>query len=786
MSDDKKSPRNFARDVAKTIEIESVEASVADQPDATAEWAAPAKPLTAVQGIKRTVLRLMTLHPFASTNTHLKGVVTSTKTPVTQFATTDYRTALANEQIDAETKVEGLYDVSENYQLEEEIATGGQGSINRARDRRFARIVAVKSLHDELKGRPEYRRAFITEAKITAQLEHPSIIPVYGIYGDADQGLHLAMKLVRGKTLAQYLALLREQYELMPRRLINRSENTILKQRLEFFQRVSEAIAYVHHNQVIHRDLKPDNIMIGNFNETYVMDWGIAEQVETSPEAFRHKRPSGTLQYISPEVINRQPYDCRSDIYLLGLILFEIVFLKPAYVSKDTKEALAKAKRAEVEPYVHAFGCAVDEDLVMIVRKALARAPSERYQTVEELLEDVRAFLQAERVAANPHRFWGEMRYQFRRHYKGVTVAGGLMALLLLSLSSYSLYRENQNQRRQKMTEAVFSQVFTNGLLCGGRFDRRMKDYEKLVSELASEASWRLEDAQHRSLPPVRAYSPQDSQKPFTAPPGLGYAAGYRQQISLEYPVCIVAPGLALNDFQTSIAALSPLRRSFLRLLSVELDDACCHSADEICQALFAGQAPLFTWVYVCLGDGLLMTYPYHSDYPAGYDPRECPWYRAALAVPAGQAVWGDPYGGSDEHQRGVVTCSQAITTSAGDVIGVVGADIGVDTLVVMLSRTGNRGPFVKNKYLVNSTGMVVAQSGQHMLADRRQDHIGANKVFHNQSLLRAMWLTRNGRIFTTEDKRQYFYFFMHIETLNWLYIERMDYQQLLGGRSQL
>ena len=786
MSDDKQPARNFARDVARTIEIESAETSVSEQHEAIAEPAETPKPLTRVQGIKKTVLRLMTLRPFARTSTSLPRRDLSNKTPVTQFATTDYRAAVANDQIDADTTLDDLYDVEANFQLEEEIATGGQGSISRARDRKFARVVAVKSLHDELKVRPEYRRAFITEAKITAQLEHPSIIPVYGIYGDADKGLHLAMKLVRGKTLSQYLAMLREQYEIMSRRLIIRSENTILKQRLEYFQRVCEAIAYVHHNQVIHRDLKPDNIMIGNFNETYVMDWGIAEQVETDPAAFHRKRPSGTLQYISPEVINRQPYDCRSDIYLLGLILFEIVFLKPAYVSKDTKEALAKAKHAEVEPYVHAFGCAVDEDLVMIIRKALAKAPDERYSTVEALLDDVRAFLQAERVAANPHRFWVEMRYQFRRHYKGATLAGGLMALLLLSLSSYSLYRENRNQLRQKQTEAVFSEVFTNGLLCGSRFDRRMKDYEKLVADLANEATWRLEDARTRPLPPVRAYGPQDSQKPFTAPPGLGYADGYMQQISLEHPVCVVAPGEKLADFAGAVAALATLRHSFLRLLSVELGDAFCESDDAICKALFAGQPPLFNWVYISLADGLHVSFPYHGDYPAEYDGRERPWYNAALAVPAGQAVWGDPYVDISMHQRGMVTCSQAMYNGQGEPIGVVGADISVDTLVAMLSRTGNRGRFVKNKYLVNSTGTVVAQSGQQILPGRRQGPESLNKTFHNQSLLRAMWLTRNGRIFTTENERQYFYFFMHIETLNWLYIERMDYLQLLAGRPRL
>lgn len=779
MSDDHQHRRNFARDIAKTIEIESVEASVSSDEVAAPRPAKTAPASAPKHTLKRTFLRLAALNPLARIRDTAKRITGGT-TPVTQFATNDYRTKLGEEQLDAETRIEGLNDVQDDFLLEDEIATGGQGSISRARDRKFSRIVAVKSLHGELKDRPEYRRAFITEAKITAQLEHPSIIPVYGIYGDTANGLHLAMKLVRGKTLSQYLSMLREQYEIMSPRLISRSESTILKQRLEYFQRVCEAISYVHHNQVIHRDLKPDNIMIGNFNETYVMDWGIAEQVETDPDACRRKKPSGTLQYISPEVINRQPYDCRSDIYLLGLILFEIVFLKPAYDSKDNKKALAIAKAAAVAPYAHAFNCAVDEDLVMIIRKALALKPEDRYQTVDDLLADVRGFLQAERVAANPHRFWGEVRYQFRRHYKGLTLAGGLLLLLLLSLSSFSLYRENLSQRRQKQTELVFSEVFTNGLLCGARYDRRMKDYEKMVADLAKEASWRLADAQSRQLPPVRVYIPRDGLEPITAPPSLGYAEGYQQKISLAQPVCVTAPGVDLAPFQHAIAALTPMRPSWLRLLTIELADVSGDNDDELCKAFFSGRRPLFNWVYISLAAGLHLSYPYHSDYPDGYDPRQRPWYQAALAAAPGQAVWGGPYVDSGVNPFGVITCSQALRDKDGQILGVVGADISVETLVAMLSRTGNNGPFVKNKYLINSKGTVIAQSGKQLLPWQRQGNPHADTTFHNLSLLRAMWLTRNGRLFTTENNKQYFYFFMHIETLNWLYIERMDYLELL------
>ena len=300
------------------------------------------------------------------------------------------------------TAREEFADFDESFELREQIADGGQGLISRAVDKKLNRIVAVKTLNGTLKERSSSRNAFVAEARVTGRLDHPAVVPVHGLYSDSAGNLHLAMKLVRGDTLKEYLDKTASLYRRMPRRQVERGERKMLQQRLEIFLRVCEAVAYAHHRKVIHRDLKPENIMIGSFSETYVMDWGIAEHQSWKDAGSASGKFSGTVQYAAPEIINSQAYDSRSDIYSLGLILFEMVYLKPAYPSGSMPEAVEMARKGRIAFCDHRFRCRVDRDLTMIVRKALAPLPAERYQNVKSLMKDLRSYLRCDEVSANP------------------------------------------------------------------------------------------------------------------------------------------------------------------------------------------------------------------------------------------------------------------------------------------------------------------------------------------------------------------------------------------------
>lgn len=282
--------------------------------------------------------------------------------------------------------------VDAKYSTLSAFAQGGTATISVARDRSLNRLVAIKSLKMDAKNITELLDAFVTEAKITAQLDHPGIIPIHGISRDDNNGIHLVMKLVNGKTLREYLRNITLNYRI---RGIHAFDETMqLRKRLEIFLRVCDTIVYAHHRGVIHRDLKPDNIMIGKYMEVFVMDWGLAKVILPGENSFPPvEKISGTPRYFPPEVLRGEPLDFRSDIYTLGLILQEIVTLQYAIVGNSEKELIEHGLNATIEPVEHRFNWKIDRKLRCIIRKATAYKPEDRYQTAEALAEDIRRYM---------------------------------------------------------------------------------------------------------------------------------------------------------------------------------------------------------------------------------------------------------------------------------------------------------------------------------------------------------------------------------------------------------
>ena len=311
--------------------------------------------------------------------------------------------------LDASSRLESILDaVDAKYAMLTEFAQGGTASISIARDRNLRRLVAVKSLKKDTKNIEERLENFVTEAKVTAQLDHPGIIPIYGLFRDDEDGIHLVMKLVDGKTLREYLRNLELNFRMRGIRAFD--ESVLLRKRLEFFVRVCDTIAYAHHRNVIHRDLKPENIMIGKYMEVYVMDWGLARVIpKRGAPPSAGSMISGTPRYFPPEVLRREPLDLRSDIFTLGLILQEVVTLRYAVGGEDSREIIERILKGKFEPVAHQFGRRIDKPLKTIIRKATAYRPEDRYQTVDALAEDLRRYMGGLSVSAGSDRIWDKL-----------------------------------------------------------------------------------------------------------------------------------------------------------------------------------------------------------------------------------------------------------------------------------------------------------------------------------------------------------------------------------------
>ena len=308
----------------------------------------------------------------------------------------------ARQRVSAEV----LPESNRHYRKGGVVAMGGMGAIHEARQPAMGRKVAMKvMLNDQTESG---LRRFINEARITGMLEHPNIVPVHELGIDAEGRVFYTMKFVHGTTLAEVLAGLclenRETAEKYPLSFL-----------LTVFQKVCDAIAFAHSRGVHHRDLKPENVMIGDFGEVLVMDWGLSKETGFASDAEDIAQTVemlvggelktmdgsvlGTPAYMSPEQARGEidAIDERSDIYSLGVILHEILYLQPPVAGTDMNEIVQKVAHGVTDTMperarLHLPGGKVPPSLDAVRRKALAHDPARRYQKVQDLQEDITAY----------------------------------------------------------------------------------------------------------------------------------------------------------------------------------------------------------------------------------------------------------------------------------------------------------------------------------------------------------------------------------------------------------
>jgi serine/threonine-protein kinase len=269
-----------------------------------------------------------------------------------------------------------------------EIGRGGMGTVRRVRDARLLRDVAMKTLASD-DGSRAHVEQFVQEAQIAGQLEHPNVVPVHELGTNVDGTVYFTMKLVRGQSLYEWIWHRRSPPEAAER----------IEDGLEIFVKVCDAVSFAHSRGVIHRDLKPANVMVGEFGEVYLTDWGLAKLTGagvrisgTAPSARRSV--VGTPGYMAPEQArgDAHEHDERTDVYGLGALLYEIVVGKPPY-PPSAKFPDPDAIRGEYVPPEEALGeTRVSGRLLRIVKRALAPERADRYPSVAQLQADVKRF----------------------------------------------------------------------------------------------------------------------------------------------------------------------------------------------------------------------------------------------------------------------------------------------------------------------------------------------------------------------------------------------------------
>ncbi len=292
---------------------------------------------------------------------------------------------------------------SEKYIVDCKIGQGGMGAIYRVFDQDIKRTSVLKVVLPGVLEDALLFHRFIEEAQITGQLEHPNIIPVHELGVLGEDKLYFSMKYVQGEALGFILKKVRDGDPAYVERYTRYTLLTI-------FRKVCDAVGYAHSKKIVHRDLKPDNIMIGEYGEALVMDWGLARPMDRHDESkagdaddhdefddddalkTRYGVVKGTPAYMSPEQAKGlvSEIDHRSDIFLLGATLYAIVTFNVPYTGTDIYEILANAENANfVPPGIRAPERQIPDELCRIIEKAMAYERQDRYQTVDELSEDI-------------------------------------------------------------------------------------------------------------------------------------------------------------------------------------------------------------------------------------------------------------------------------------------------------------------------------------------------------------------------------------------------------------
>ena len=270
--------------------------------------------------------------------------------------------------------------LGDRYDIERELGRGGMGAVYLARDRKLSRLIALKVLPEEMAGTAGIRDRFLRETRTAASFSHPNIVPVYSIE-EGDGLLAYAMAYVEGESLAER---------------VKRAGPLTVRETVKLLQDAGYALAYAHGRGVVHRDIKPDNIMLERASgRAMVMDFGISRGIATAPAGAtqaltRIGEVVGTPEYMSPEQATGDDVDGRSDLYSLGLTAFYALTGRPAITGDTTGKILARQITEQVPP-IQSVRRDVPAALAEAIDRCVLKDAADRFQTGEELVETLDA-----------------------------------------------------------------------------------------------------------------------------------------------------------------------------------------------------------------------------------------------------------------------------------------------------------------------------------------------------------------------------------------------------------
>ena len=694
----------------------------------------------------------------------------------------------------------GYQPAEEPYSIMQSIDEGAMGEILLAKDNELGRTVAYKKIHPHVAEVPSYMKRFFMEAQVTAQLQHPNIIPIYNLMAEGDQ-VGYTMKLIEGKTFKELIQEAKTQWDEDGK--VDTAHS--LSAFVDHFLKVCDALHYAHRKGVVHRDLKPLNIMVGPHNEVYVMDWGIAKIVNVNTSTFsdatkvikaddvqdtEQKEAAdddktkigellGTPVYMSPEQASGQndTLDHRSDLYSLGLILFELITLRRATAGNNQSTLISNAIKAQISaPVPYVKGMPIPKELIAIVKKATRKNPNERYNTVKDFAEDIRSFLHGDAISAKPDTIGQKMMRWISRHRVAAMNITAYIIIASVGVAAWSLYEREQARVAAQLQSQKASRFLTGIGTKAQLIDAHFLQFEAILEGLASGATNLLV----RGNPdPSPFYDQLDLADPKLAPPDYTFSEVYGFPISIGWHSYKLAPGVALATVEPLVRTLNPLRHSFKRLLLKSHDEYVEPDDLENAQRLIRDEGLPLVWAYVGLKEGIFAEYPGKTGYPAAFDPRNRPWYRETLAQ-KGSSCWRQPY--IDVGGRGVLLpCTSILHDETGKFLGVAGVEMTLDyvrhELMAMPRVSG-----ITDIFLLDEEGRIIVDASEQAKSYERGTLINSSrdlKPYWNQKVVRNISAGNSGHVDYEEAGSKKVLAYYRLNSIGWYYLVEAQLNEL-------
>lgn len=592
---------------------------------------------------------------------------------------------------------------AERFQFICAFAAGGVGEVSKAKDTLFDRVVAVKSLNEKFRDDPRAVRAFIEECNLNARLDHPSIVPVYAMARGDDGYWKVAMKLINGSSLNSFIVKLRASYD--GRTVTPREVHLALASRLEYFLKICEVIDYCHSRGIVHGDIKPENILLGQYGEVYVMDWGCARPAGSVPE-----RLNGTPNYLPPEFLRTRKVTPLVDVYSLGMVLFEMVTLRRGVSDGSEVGNLSRCNISEVGHCRHYLPeVKISRAARAIIAKAVNPDPEQRYNSVRALADDVRHLIYDEEVSAAPDNPAQKLfRVIYHNRIKTILIVGALfLALCGWLFLVYDRANRLEQERSTNVMHRLQLQSYTDDLATAVAHN-----FVLVQAQLLLFADNLIEDMQERVEQQGRIYDNEMFRKPETSPPGMIRSASYGNPINLDYMVRL--PAEPPNDVAMELLGAKQFVRICSKILSYDLSS---HNVNEnrAGKRLLLNPDTMIQRLVVQWANNVRYSYPGTYEDPASPATIQL-WEQLGNSDQGRKIVWSAPYPGNVGKYR--IYCRYPMYSTLGKFLGTAGFELRFERILQPILQANTADP-VHELYFVDShRSVVTVQNGKFSVAE--------------------------------------------------------------------